>query len=82
MSNSKSDLEDAITGIFITIDNYGTSEEARIDIRALVAHEKLALLTNITDWTKRGLESDNPDVHYRCLQMIQQEANNIRRSME
>lgn len=30
-------------------------------------------LLNISDWTKRGLGSTNPDVWFRCLQMIERE---------
>ena len=37
------ELEQKITDIFITIDNYGTAEEARADIRALIKErERLA----------------------------------------
>ena len=32
-------LEQEITNIFITIDNYGTAEEARVDIRKLIANQ-------------------------------------------
>ncbi len=33
------DLEQEITNIFITIDNYGTDEEARVDIRKLISDQ-------------------------------------------
>lgn len=33
------ELEQEITNIFITIDNYGTDEEARVDIRKLIANQ-------------------------------------------
>lgn len=38
---TKQSIEDEITNIFITIDNYGTAEEARVDIRALIHKELL-----------------------------------------
>ena len=33
------DIEQEITNIFITIDNYGTDEEARVDIRKLISDQ-------------------------------------------
>jgi hypothetical protein len=33
------ELEQEITNIFITIDNYGTDEEARVDIRKLISDQ-------------------------------------------
>jgi len=33
-------IEKHITNIFITIDNYGTNEEARVDIRKLIHEER------------------------------------------
>lgn len=40
-------LEQEITNIFITIDNYGTAEEARVDIRKLIANQVREELTNL-----------------------------------
>lgn len=44
-----SDVEDQITNIFITIDNYGTAEEARADIRQLVKTSQKLLLERLLE---------------------------------
>lgn len=46
-TNTKDELEQEITNIFITIDNYGTAEEARVDIRKLLAKERQQLIQRI-----------------------------------
>jgi len=40
-SSDTNELEQAITNIFMTIDNYGTAEEARADIRELIATKEV-----------------------------------------
>jgi len=47
-------IEEHITNIFITIDNYGTNEEARVDIRKLIHQEReRAVLEAITSMKQR-----------------------------
>lgn len=46
LSDTKT-LDEAITSIFITIDNYGTAQEARDEIKALITHQ-VAEATNET----------------------------------
>lgn len=43
------DVEQAITDIFITIDNYGTAAEARHDIKRLLATQRNNLLAELLE---------------------------------
>lgn len=43
----KTDIEQEITNIFITIDNYGTAEEARADIRKLISEQTTLARTEV-----------------------------------
>lgn len=45
--NTKEELEEKIDEIFITIENYGTAEEARVDIRKLISERESALLSRL-----------------------------------
>lgn len=54
---------DSVDDLMAAIDTY--TQAARISGAIDTA--------NIKDWTDRGLKSDNPDVWFRCLQMISDE---------
>ncbi len=71
-------LEQEITNIFITIDNYGTAEEARVDIRKLIANQvKEARLDELQRFDWCDYEGCGAYVHDR-LAKLKEQTNDLR----
>lgn len=63
MSKETIDIEKAITDIFFTIDEYGTAQEARMDIRELLNAVRVDELIRIRNIGEAVADTDGSDFH-------------------